>query len=235
MVRTAYHAAFSTAQGGLTQTLGVRRSIVIVKPCEVCGIQFSVKPYRAATARFCSQKCGGKWHMQNRAMPNEHKVGNQWRKGLRPANAFTSEQARTMNIVEGERHICRNCGAAFELKPWLARQNQSKSGERYCSKKCHSDVMARERAGQLSTQWVGGITTYRGKGWLIQRRHAIERDAGTCQACGKIVGPSIPVHHIRPFRLFSTAADANALANLICLCQPCHMKVENSSPGETDA
>jgi 5-methylcytosine-specific restriction endonuclease McrA len=208
---------------------------VIVKSCEICGSQFSVKPYRASTARFCSQQCGGKWHMQSRSMPNEHKIGNQWRKGLRPANAFTPEQARTMNIVVGEHHTCRNCGSVFELKPWLARQNQSKSGERFCSKKCHSDVMARERAGPASPQWVGGITTYRGKGWLIQRALAIERDRGTCQACGKLVGESIPVHHVRPFRLFSTVAEANALTNLICLCQPCHMKVENASTAEPDA
>lgn len=202
---------------------------MITKHCEICGKAFQVKPYRAQTARFCSQQCGGKWHMQTRQMPNEHKLGNQWRKGLRPANAFTPEQARTINLVEGESYTCHNCGKPFKLKPWLVRQNQSKSGLRFCSKACHSEFMARERAGEASPQWVGGITTYRGKGWLIQRARAIERDNGTCQACGKHIGSSIPVHHIRPFRLFQSVEAANALENLVCLCQSCHMKAETEA------
>lgn len=199
---------------------------MITKTCEVCGASFDVKPYRKDSARFCSQACGGKWHMSSRSMPNDHKIGNNWRKGKRPANAFTSEQARLMNLVEGELHQCANCSASFRIKPWIARQNTTKSGLRFCSKKCHSEHMASHASGENSHLWVGGITTYRGKGWLAARKAAVKRDDGTCKLCKKVVGDSIPVHHIKPFRQFDSAEAANKLENLVCLCQSCHMKTE---------
>jgi hypothetical protein len=201
---------------------------MVNKTCEVCGKVFQVKPYRAETARFCSFACGGKWHLSVRDMPNEHKYGNQWAAGRRPANAFTSEQAIAMNTVRGTEHACAYCGVTFEIKPWLARQNRTKSGLRFCCKDCHSRYMSETMSGEDSPQWVGGPTTYRGKGWLEARAAAVERDDGTCQACGAVVGPSIPVHHIRPYRLFASPEEANALGNLVCLCQSCHMRAEAS-------
>lgn len=199
---------------------------MITKTCEICGNYFSVKPYRADKARFCSLSCGGKWHMANRKMPNEHKFGNQWRKGIRPTNAFTSEQAKAINTVHGEIHECAQCKMQFELKPWIARQNVTKSGRRFCSKSCHSTYMAANFSGENSPQWVGGPTTYRGKGWIKARALAVARDGGKCQDCGKIVGDSISVHHIKPYRFFTSSQHANDLSNLICLCQSCHMKAE---------
>lgn len=197
--------------------------------CEICGGQFSVKPYRAKIARFCSHKCGGKWHMSVRKMPSDHKVGNKWRCGLRPTNAFTSEQAKAMNAVQGAIHVCAQCGSSFEIKPWLERQNKTKSGRRFCGRPCHSAWKAAKESGENAADYVGGITTYRGKGWPEARRAAIERDGSTCQECGLVVGPSISVHHIRPYRLFACAAEANVLPNLLCLCQPCHMRIERAA------
>ena len=199
---------------------------MVEKSCEICSAPFTVKPYRASKARFCSFACGGKWHMQTRVMPSDHKAGNKWRAGLRPANAFTSEQAREMNKRPPVICTCAECGSEFEEKPWIVRQNYSKSGRRFCSRACFITYSGHSLKGEKSPQWVGGITTYRGKGWLEQRALAIKRDRGSCQRCAKVVGASIPVHHIKPFRLFATAAAANDLTNLQCLCQPCHMKVE---------
>ena len=167
--------------------------------------------------------------MSNRQMPNDHKKGNEWRNGMRPTNAFTSEQAKTMNVVQGEIHQCAECSKQFEVKPWVARQNSSKSGNRFCCQACHSSYMKREQSGEKSKLWVGGITTYRGKGWLTARLLAVERDGGACQNCGEIIGTSIPVHHIKPFRTFASAAEANELSNLLCLCQSCHMQIEHAT------
>lgn len=63
---------------------------MVEKICEVCGVTFSVKNYRATTARFCSQKCGGVWACKTRlnTRPNTWSAGNQHRKGMRPANGF---------------------------------------------------------------------------------------------------------------------------------------------------
>jgi 5-methylcytosine-specific restriction endonuclease McrA len=174
-------------------------------------------------------ECAGKWHMSVRKMPNEHKFGNKWRVGLRPTNAFTSEQAIAFNTIQGNIYECSYCGNQFEIKPWVERQNKSKSGMRFCSKKCNMAYRSKYLSGENSPLWVGGITTYRGKGWIAARNAAVKRDNGTCQECGKIVGKSIPVHHINPFRNYNSAQEANSLDNLVCLCQSCHMKIEHSS------
>ena len=166
--------------------------------------------------------------MSIRSMPSDHKIGNKWREGIRPANAFTSEQAKEMNAVEREHFECAHCGNDFEVIPWIVSQNKTKSGLRFCSKTCHSLFKAENESGPNSKQWVGGITTYRGKGWLEARMLAVERDNGTCQTCGKVVGKSIPVHHITPFRLFESVEAANQIENLVCLCQSCHMKMETT-------
>ena len=197
--------------------------------CEVCGREFQVKPYRAKTARFCSYQCSGKWHMQNREMPHEHLIGNKFRKGKRPTNAFTSERAKEINTVQGNIYECEYCGKEFEIKPWLERQNKSKSGNRFCSKECHSNYMSEYMSGENSPLWVGGVTTYRGKGWEKARLKAVKRDKGVCADCCKYIGESIPVHHIVPFRKFDSAKEANHIDNLVCLCQSCHMKREHAN------
>lgn len=196
------------------------------KTCEICGGTFQVKPYRAATARFCSQKCGGVWHQSQR--PNMYKPferGNGLREGLRPTNAFTSEQvagpanAKWVDVIA---LVCANCGTEFSCKPWRLRQCENRSGHRFCTDLCRRTFMR----GENDPRYVGGPTTYRGRGWLVQRKKAVQRDSGTCQDCGKVVGLSIPVHHRRPFREFENPEEANCLENLICYCQSCHMKHE---------
>ncbi len=52
-----------------------------------------------------------------------------------------------------------------------------------------------------------------------------------CADCGKTeaqTGRELDVHHIVPFRAFSVArhAEANALSNLMALCNECHTRRE---------
>jgi hypothetical protein len=87
--------------------------------------------------------------MQTRKMPNDHKKGNKWRTGLRPANAFTSEQVRGENSPTRKPEVgcvCKTCGKTFTRKPWLVRQNSAK----YCSDACHKIG----RTGKNSPLWV---------------------------------------------------------------------------------
>lgn len=196
--------------------------------CEVCRTVFHVRGYRAHTARFCSLVCGGAWHAKTRlnGKPKPYMRGNQFRKGLKPANAFTPEQVRALLTVHGTDYPCAQCGETFAVKPWIERQNVTKSGLRFCSKPCHNLYMTQRQSGAQSPLWVGGPTTYRGKGWLVQRARAVARDQGICQDCQRLVGKSIPVHHIKPFREFTSVEEANHLDNLLSLCQSCHMKRE---------
>lgn len=194
--------------------------------CEVCGKEFAVKPYRVETARFCSFECSGAWHQSQRpAMGNRFEKGNKLRLGLCPVNAFTSEDVRGENNhkwVEGLVFTCLNCQTEFSVKPWLVHQNGT---PKFCSRPCQYEYLR----GENHPLYVGGPQTYRGRGWREARLLAVERDGGICQSCGRVIGPSIPVHHIRPFREFDIIQKANALDNLICLCQSCHMKRERAA------
>lgn len=198
---------------------------MIDKTCEVCGAAFQVKPYREKTARFCSRSCGSSWHATTRLNKGPGSkpwaVGNKWRQGKRPANAFTSEQVSgegNHKWVEPVSLSCEQCGQSYDLKPWVVRQNNP----RFCSQECAKA----HNSGPNHWGYVGGPNTYRGRSWLKQRLVAVERDKGVCQDCGKDVGRSIPVHHIKPYRDFSCEHEANHPDNLICLCQSCHMKRE---------
>jgi hypothetical protein len=198
---------------------------MIEKTCETCQAAFSVKPYRAAKARFCSASCRSSWQAKAflNAAPKVHLIGNKFRAGLRPSNAFKSED------VTGRAHprwrdglalTCAHCGAAFRQKPWLAKQN---GVARFCSISCSG---AAKPKGAASPDWVGGPRTYRGRGWLIARAAVVRDQGGNCAECGVNVGKSLPVHHIKPFRLFPTADLANTRDNLVGLCQSCHMRHE---------
>jgi 5-methylcytosine-specific restriction endonuclease McrA len=202
---------------------------MVIKNCETCGKGFTVKPYRAATARFCSFTCGGSWHAKTRLalVRKPFALGNQLRKGLRPAHTFTSEEvsgSKNIKWQEGVVLTCHQCAKVFRRKPWLIRQNNKNSKVFFCSRACFTKSEIWK--GEKSPCWVGGPKTYRGRGWKQARLKAVERDDGTCQGCGKRIGPSIPVHHRTPYREFATPEEANRLENLVCLCQSCHMRQE---------
>lgn len=115
---------------------------------------------------------------------------------------------------------CHTCGAS------VTRRSATPTQRLFCSRDClltwrRSGVYA----GENNPAWKGGHTEYRGPNWRTQRRLARERDGNTCQSCG-LTAPRLPVHHIRPFHLFSHYRDANVLENLTTLCHPCHGRAD---------
>ena len=66
-----------------------------------------------------------------------------------------------------------------------------------------------------------------GPEWKSIRQNVLRRDGNRCQVCG-YSGLSQPlhVHHIQPFRRFTTREAANQLQNLITLCPTCHRQAE---------
>jgi DEAD/DEAH box helicase domain-containing protein len=76
--------------------------------------------------------------------------------------------------------------------------------------------------------WSNDPNNY-GPTWKTQRDLARARDGFMCQVCGiPESGTPHHVHHIKPFRVFDTATDANTLNNLTTLCPSCHKRVETS-------
>jgi DEAD/DEAH box helicase domain-containing protein len=74
--------------------------------------------------------------------------------------------------------------------------------------------------------WHEGGNDY-GPGWETLRQRVLQRDGQRCQVCGT-AGSAQPlhVHHIQPFRSFTSQEAANQLQNLITLCPSCHRQAE---------
>lgn len=201
---------------------------LVRKACEVCGCIFHVRKYRALSARFCSQVCGGSWHATTRLahMPKPYMVGNQFRKGLSPGNKGIPGPRGENNPNWKPRTIrtCEHCGESFSRPIWVEKQN---GPQRFCSRECfaNSGVFV----GESSPCWVGGPQTSRGRSWPSARARVVREQEGACARCNALVGKSLAVHHIRPFRLFASSDEANVRTNLIGLCQSCHMIVETES------
>jgi DEAD/DEAH box helicase domain-containing protein len=74
--------------------------------------------------------------------------------------------------------------------------------------------------------WGSDYNRY-GSNWNVQKVRARERDGFQCQNCGlHEEGRPFDVHHLIPFRAFSTSERANCLENLITLCSSCHRMAE---------
>lgn len=84
------------------------------------------------------------------------------------------------------------------------------------------------KKGKLSPGWKNGKSRKNkiayGLGFLRNRRIALKRDNYICQHCGKTNIKE--VHHIIPFRKFTSSQEANKLKNLITVCHPCHQVEE---------
>ncbi len=86
-------------------------------------------------------------------------------------------------------------------------------------------------------RWQHDPSGRRGASWREQRERARARDGYRCRLCGspERPGQTHDVHHIRPFREFSSVEgepeahrEANALDNLITLCRSCHRVAERA-------
>ena len=194
--------------------------------CEECGNKFQRPRHKWEEARFCSVACTAKNNFRKTPPTYEHLIGNSHASGHEPANKGKPSPFRGKRIVEYVSEKCAYCKNEIERPPHVAKRKKGILA--FCSVACRSKYRRKYESGTSSPFWVGGPTTYRGRGWIESRAKAVERDNGTCAACGKFIGNSIPVHHITPFRMFNSPQKANQLDNLECLCQSCHMKRENS-------
>ncbi len=79
-----------------------------------------------------------------------------------------------------------------------------------------------------SGAWTNDRNNY-GAGWNQTRENIRARDKYQCQVCGAAeTNRQHDVHHKIPFRAFTSAEEANQLANLTTLYRTCHQKVEQN-------
>jgi hypothetical protein len=89
-----------------------------------------------------------------------------------------------------------------------------------------------EQSGENNPCWKGGHEKYRGPTWETAKSKTRERANNACEhpQCNitkEKLGKRLDVHHIVPYRYYSSSKEANKLDNLILLC-PDHHREEES-------
>lgn len=200
----------------------MKRKPRIERQCETCGapILLTQSQIENGKGRFCSARCLG---ISNAVRMNAvHQRSAEWRKKLSEANH--PKGSDHPQYVPGVPFVCKHCGKTFHRKPWQTRTKGATNT--FCSGDCRSAFRHMHQSGKNSPFWSGGVHRKRGSMWHLARNAVIQAQFGCCASCGKQIGDSLAVHHIVPFRECANAAEANAIENLIGLCQPCHMRLE---------
>lgn len=175
--------------------------------CACCGKEFYRSPAnRERGLSYCSRECMGK-AFEGRAIGEKHP---RW-KGT-------------------DTRPCNNCGTSITRPKWAWNSRDLT----FCDMKCFGEWKANNWTGEDNPCWRGGHAPYYGANWLRQQREARKRDNHCCQLCGINEAEcrrALDVHHIVPFRFFGIerCREANALSNLISLCDSCHKYAERAS------
>lgn len=212
---------------------------MLISICEICGKEFK---HWTPGRRFCSKECrlAAGWIPRD---PAKHSVfvcawcGKEFEEWTYRNPRFCSRQCTSEfaarqprpNARKPEIHVtlhCKVCGKPYETNVHQIRLR----GSSYCSLKCNGIAKSESMRGDANPNWKGGFNPdHYGPNWDSQSRKAKKRDSHTCQACGYKSGGDriLDVHHIKPLREFNGDwKTANQLDNLVCLCRPCHQKVE---------
>lgn len=186
----------------------------VERTCETCNKPFSVQQGRSK-ARWCSWEC--------RTIPAQ----------------LTCEYCgNTYYAKRSHAHLRRTCSriCARKLQASEKRaphQDKPRSEE---TKQRVSDGLKRYYSGNPQKHWNfqnGPFAQRRGvhSSWQARRLEARTRDHFKCRSCGTdeiSLGKQLTVHHIKAFRFFASADEANQPDNLLCVCQSCHMKLEHN-------
>lgn len=130
-----------------------------------------------------------------------------------PALEYCSEACE--KLADGESVVCSDCGEEIKtVGRWKAHNNH---------------VGARDHYERLTESIDGRVEV----NYRSQRKVALHRAGGECEACGN--DGDLEVHHIIKRRVFEDEKTAHALENLCVLCQPCHGRLESKTMREVVA
>ena len=115
---------------------------------------------------------------------------------------------------------CQSCGAPFDRPARFYSVRKKAPAPKFCSIQC----AYKERRGEKSPKFRGGIITYRGCRWLQIAEEIRARDQYLCGICNDLPGRrKHHVDHVIPFRLMEQwGLDPNLYDNLQTLCNSCH-------------
>lgn len=193
------------------------------RQCSQCQNDFYVRPSEERKGGiYCSMKC---YRM------NRHKHTNKGFRMSPEARARIAECAKRSKpwLVKDRARACLNCGVVFSHRYGVT----AKIHQRFCSINCwHRYIKTNPHE---HGNYIDGRSCHasRGPNWPGQRLLALQRDGYTCQSCGDS-SAILHVHHIIPFHVFGdNYLAANALDNIVTLCNGCHPRIEFS--GTTNA
>ena len=143
--------------------------------------------------------------------------GNQFRKGLRPANAFK----------KGHSGWNKNKTGVYS-KETIEKMSESHKGHKHSqtTKEKIGKTLIEKRTGENNPNWKGGITPENKKiragiEFRLWREAIFARDNWTCQKC-LIKGGRLHPHHIKNFAQYPELRFA--IDNGITFCKDCHKK-----------
>lgn len=201
-----------------------------LKTCLRCGKPYQPKDDRPnRPARYCSRSCAQP-NRKKRVLLTCRQCGKEFERKAY-MKTWSAERGpfcsmgcyarwQSTHLIgknrKRKRVNCYICGKTIEKQPSAVVDHN------FCSRQCFAAWRASPAwSGSKNPAWLGGHEAYRGPNWNRQTRAARRRDDDTCQRCGTR-GPDLPVHHVRPFRLFADYRKANLLSNLRTLCPRCH-------------
>lgn len=177
--------------------------------CANCSKKIRRHKSRMYDRVFCDMSCKSEWQ-------SEHLNGEG-----NPAYRDYTKKAE-----------CSYCGDDIVRS---SESHRSDTEHSFCDMECYGNWRSENVVGESHPQYEEGFTDNYGPSWPKQREKALERDNRSCRVCGmenpehrEKFGCGVHVHHIRPFREFGLPnhQEANALSNLVVLCQDHHTQWE---------
>lgn len=183
--------------------------------CATCRRAYYIRPCRTRRSNYCSRLCA---RGPNPRLPRNcdfcHSTYTITHKSSKYCSRSCAFSARKIRIIK----YCVTCNQEFGTIP-------SRKSKRHCSFKCRTQL-ASNNPNYKNGNFSGRSHPYPyGGRWPTIREMAKERDNHQCQWCDST--KTLEVHHIIPFKTFSSKRKANRLSNLITLCRkPCHQEAE---------
>ncbi|MCO8244042.1 MULTISPECIES: HNH endonuclease [unclassified Haladaptatus] len=210
------------------------------RTCKGCGKQFYDEKARKQFCQSCSPNAAennGNWR-GGRVITECHECGSEFsyypsnKKGIycsdciqKATGLLPENPSKKGKRIETE---CLYCHEQMIVRP---SRNKGRSRGIFCDMGCYGSWLSENIVGENHHQWEDSTINYTGRWWRI-RQQALERDARTCQQCGKTeseIGQTPDVHHIIRLREFDNPQEAHRLDNVITLCRSCHRNVEEGN------
>jgi len=196
--------------------------------CKFCGCSFSVKPYRADSAKYCSRECSDRAKECKGVEKECVTCGEGF--SVKPSRGDCAKycsrdcyyEKRSEELSgedapgwKGGRKVylfCEWCGDEFSV--WQSRLERNCQ---FCSEGCKYNWLSKWQTGENHPHFKVDTINRNTTEYKDWRASVIKRDDYECQECGS--ERSLHAHHIEPIEDGGAITD---VSNGITLCASCH-------------